>query len=289
MPFAPDYADFVRMKRLQTELTVGRTLDARKTRAGAPNSGYRAAYSITSLPPNYLPGRQYSPVAPPAPAPGTYTTLGSITLDETVSTTYSAEIYVEFASGTTMVDFGDGTTRELTSGAPIPHLYPEPSSSDKVPYTIRLTNAENITFLGIGTPHNISVNIDPFVCLFTFNASDCPNLLSIGTIPVSLETLDIENTSVRSIDIPPQSSLVIIVITDSNVSNIAGIQYAENLTTLFMPRIPITDCNSLQNIFDNLHNRTSTSAGTVTYSPGTCDTNVIEATAITHNWTFTRV
>lgn len=57
MPSA-DYSDFIKFKRIQTEVAVSKNIDSRKKRAGAPNAGYNPSYQLQNLPPNiFTPGR----------------------------------------------------------------------------------------------------------------------------------------------------------------------------------------------------------------------------------------
>lgn len=66
MPFSVDYSDFIKFKRIQTEVVVGRNIDSRKKRAGVPNTGYTPTYQLVNLPPNiFTPGRLVPQPSPP--------------------------------------------------------------------------------------------------------------------------------------------------------------------------------------------------------------------------------
>ena len=59
MPFAPDYSDFLRMKKIQKTFEIDRQVDSRKFRASQPYSEYRPVYKIGFLPKNKLEGLVY--------------------------------------------------------------------------------------------------------------------------------------------------------------------------------------------------------------------------------------
>jgi hypothetical protein len=69
MPFAPDYSDFLRMKKIQKTFEIDRQVDSTKFRATQPYGGYTPTYRIGYLPPNlFLPGRLYLPAPEPTPS-----------------------------------------------------------------------------------------------------------------------------------------------------------------------------------------------------------------------------
>lgn len=59
MPFAPDYSDFLRMKKIQKTFEIDRQVSALKFRATQPYATYTPVYKIGALPQNRLPGLIY--------------------------------------------------------------------------------------------------------------------------------------------------------------------------------------------------------------------------------------
>lgn len=60
MPFAPDYSEYLRMKKLQKQIDVDSAVSTVKFRAPSAYGAYRPTYRIQYLPPNlFLPGRLY--------------------------------------------------------------------------------------------------------------------------------------------------------------------------------------------------------------------------------------
>ncbi len=60
MPFAPDYSEYLRMKKLQKQIDVDSAVSTVKFRAPSAYGTYRPTYRIQYLPPNlFLPGRLY--------------------------------------------------------------------------------------------------------------------------------------------------------------------------------------------------------------------------------------
>lgn len=61
MPFAPDYSDYLRLKKLQKQINTDEAISVVKTRAPSAYGSYRPTYRIQYLPPNlFLPGRLYT-------------------------------------------------------------------------------------------------------------------------------------------------------------------------------------------------------------------------------------
>lgn len=283
MPFAPDYSDFLRMKRIQKTIDVDSRLDARKTRSTYAYGAYNPTYQIGYLPPNlFLPGRLYPSPAPPAPPSDTFYPFASV---ETSGGKIAFIISLLDEESTTKINFGDGTVVTIPPSEPFDHTYAEGS------YNITLSNPVNINTITCISGLLKTVTVGEYTSLDVLNLFNSTNLTTVSDIPASLQSLNISATAVTSITIPTLSSLrTILARTDTSLATITGIENATNLDQLDIAETAITDCSDLEDLFNSLptplgltHTVTYTNSESCTTGE---DPGSIEATAIAAGWTF---
>lgn len=173
MPFSPDYADFLRMKRIQTEVAVNRTLDARKTRAGAPNAGYNPSYQLQNLPPNiFTPGRLI-----PQPTPPSDYTDGKFVFSDPEKT-----ILIGYNDDVTVVTSLDIPSTTVTISA---NVFSGCSSLTSLTLPSGLTTIETGAFSGCSSLTSITIP-DSVINIGSLAFFDCPSLITL-TLGTSLQ------------------------------------------------------------------------------------------------------
>ena len=267
MPFAPDYSDFLRMKRIQKTIDVDSRIDARKTRSTYAFGAYNPTYKIGYLPPNlFLPGRLYPSPAPPAPEPPTdFVNIITVDIQPGASLTVSLEFNLVNPRTETSINWGDGTIETILSNTPISNRYQSVGR-----YAIKISEPTNISGIDVSPNESVTgATLDNLTELSEFLALDCTALATI-TFPPSVDTLDIRATAVTSVTIPYGSNLTTLRADGSSLETIGG-EFPDSFSYLSITYTAINTCQDLESLVARLPTLPLTDplTGTMDYSETT--------------------